>query len=183
MIAATVIMLETRTNDWLSRLKANGPRSVSLLLTALIAMELARIAIALIGGNPVNSPQPILRAPAVHAQAAGLNIQSVISAHLFGIPAVSSASQDPANAPQSSANLVLAGTIATQDPKHGVAIVGDGGPSKVYSVGDRIGGASLHSVYMDRIILDRDGTLETVMLPRQLLAGRGVARRPGVDPN
>jgi general secretion pathway protein C len=111
----------------------------------------------------------------------------VISAHLFGVAAVDSGAQDPANAPQSSANLLLAGTIATQDPKRGVAIISDGGgPSKVYSVGDRVGGASLHSVYLDHVILDRSGALETLQLPRQLLAGnRGAAaaiRRPGVDP-
>jgi general secretion pathway protein C len=65
--------------------------------------------------------------------------------------------------------LLLAGTIATQDPKHGVAIISDGGgPSKVYSVGERIGGASVHSVYLDHVILDRAGALETLLLPRQL---------------
>jgi type II secretory pathway component PulC len=43
--------------------------------------------------------------------------------------------------PESAANLVLAGTIATSDPKRGVAIISDGGPAKVYSVGDNVGGA------------------------------------------
>src|SRR5258708_36787269 len=93
--------------------------------------------------------------------------------------------QDAANARQSNANLVLAGTIATQDPKHGVAIISDGGPSKVYSVGDNVGGASLHSVYLDHVILDRNGPLETLLLPRQLGSGmRGppVVPRSGGDP-
>jgi general secretion pathway protein C len=81
---------------------------------------------------------------------------------------------------------LLMGTIATQDPKHGVGIISDGGaPSKVYSVGDRIGGASLHSVYLEHVILDRGGALETLLLPRQLPpSGRGpaVARRTPGDP-
>jgi general secretion pathway protein C len=83
---------------------------------------------------------------------------------------------------------LLAGTIATQDPKRGVAIISDGGaPSKVYSVGERVGGASLHSVYLDHVILDRGGALETLLLPRQLppssRAPAVVARRvPGADP-
>jgi general secretion pathway protein C len=80
----------------------------------------------------------------------------------------------------------LAGTIATQDPKRGVAIISDAGaPSKVYSVGERIGGASLHSVYLDHVILDRGGALETLLLPRQLppsSRGPAVARRAGGDP-
>jgi general secretion pathway protein C len=186
MIAATVNMLDPRTNEWLSRLQANGPRLASLVLAALIAVELARIVISLLGATPVKSPQPILTGSAPRAPRPALHIQTVISAHLFGIAAIPGA-QDPANAPQSAANLLLAGTIATQDPRRGVAIISDGGgPSKVYSVGDRVGGASLHSVYLDHVILDRAGALETLQLPRQLLAGnRGAAttlRRVGADP-
>lgn len=176
-------MLDTRTTDWLSRLQGNGPRLVSLALAALIAVELARIAISLLGSGPARSLQPIV-APATGIQKPRLDVQSVASAHLFGIATADPSTQDPANAPATTANLVLAGTIATQDPKRGVAIVSDGGPSKVYSVGDKVGGASLHSVYLDRVILDRGGTLETLLLPRQLPSNRGApaARKPGVDP-
>jgi general secretion pathway protein C len=107
----------------------------------------------------------------------------VVSAHLFGVATADPASQDPATAPLSSANLVLAGTIATQDPKHGIAIISDGGPSKVFSVGDKVTGASLFSVYLDHVILDRGGTLETLVLPRLLPGGnRTATRRIGADP-
>jgi general secretion pathway protein C len=186
LIAATVTMLDTHTNDWLSRLKTNGPRLVSLVLAALILLQLFQMGLSLFA-KPLKSPQPVLSATAPRPQRPSLHIQNVISAHLFGMAAVSGGAQDPANAPQTSANLLLAGTIATQDPKRGVAIISDGGgPSKVYSVGDRVGGASLHSVYLDHVILDRAGALETLQLPRQLLAAnRGPAaamRRPGADP-
>ncbi|HEV7612816.1 MAG TPA: type II secretion system protein GspC [Steroidobacteraceae bacterium] len=178
-------MLDIRTHGWLSRLQGNGPRLVSLALAALIAVELARVAIALLSGTPVKSPQPVLTNGAPRSRPSGLDVQSVVSAHLFGVAAVESGTQDPANAPQSTANLVLAGTIATQDPKHGVAIISDGGPAKVYSVGDNIGGATLHSVYLDHVILDRGGALETLLLPRLLgpgMRGPPVVRRPGGDP-
>jgi general secretion pathway protein C len=178
-------MLETRTNEWLSRLQGNGPRLVSLGLAALIAVELARIALSLLGGSPVRSPQPVLTNPAPRTPHAGLDIQSVVSAHLFGVAAVDPSSQDPANAPPTSANLVLTGTIATSDPKRGVAIISDGGPSKVYSIGENIGGASLHSVYLDHVILDRGGQLETLLLPRLLgpgMRGPPLVRRPSADP-
>jgi general secretion pathway protein C len=177
-------MLDARTNEWLSRLQGNGPRLISLILAALIAVELARIAISLLSGGPVRSPQPVLANVAMRGRPAALDVQGVVSAHLFGI-AADQASQDPANAPQSTANLVLAGTIATQDPKRGVAIISDGGPSKVYSVGENVSGASLHSVYMDHVILDRGGALETLLLPRLLGPGMHappVMRRPTVDP-
>jgi general secretion pathway protein C len=90
-----------------------------------------------------------------------------VAAHLFGIASADAVAADPANAPATTANLVLAGTIATQDPKHGVAIISDGGgPSKVYSVGETVGGAKVHSVYLDRVLLDRGGSLEALTLPR-----------------
>jgi general secretion pathway protein C len=109
----------------------------------------------------------------------------VISAHLFGVAVADPTTQDPDHAPLSSANLVLAGTIATQDPKRGIAIISDGGPSKVYSIGDNVNGASLYSVYLDHVILDRAGTLETLILPRLLAGSRAaprVSRRIGADP-
>lgn len=170
-------MFDNRSNEWLSRLPRNGPWLVTLLLSALVAVELARIAIALLGGSPAASlqapPQPAAHSPA-HA---AVDTQSIAAAHLFGIAAAESGAQDPANAPPTTANLVLYGTIATQDPRHGIAIISDSGPSKVYSVGDRIGGAALHLVYLDRVILDRDGNLETLKLPKIVLTGR-----PQIEP-
>jgi general secretion pathway protein C len=179
-------MLDKRAQEWLTRLQGNGPRLASLGLAALIAVELARIAIAFLGGGPVKSPQPEFGNIAPRAgQHAGFDIQSVVSAHLFGIATADPSAQDPANAPPSTSNLVLAGTIATQDPKRGIAIINDGGPSKVYSVGDNVGGASLHSVYLDHVILDRGGALETLILPRLMGPGmhaRPPTRRGGGDP-
>ena len=42
-----------------------------------------------------------------------------------------------------------------------------GGPAKFYSTGDAVpGGARLHAVYADRVIIDRSGQLESLTLPR-----------------
>ena len=186
MIAGTVNMIDTRTNELLPKLQANGPRLASLIFAALILVQLLQIGYSLLS-KPLKSPQPVLSAPAPRPQRSGVDVQTVVSAHLFGVPAPDLA-QNPENAPQSSANLILAGTIASQDPKRGVAIISDaGGPAKVYAVGERISGAVLHSVYLDHVILDRGGALETLLLPRQLPpASHGIAavpvRRPGADP-
>jgi general secretion pathway protein C len=178
-------MLDTRTNEWLPRLQANGPKLASLVLAALILLQLLQIGYSLLS-KPLKSPQPVVTASAPRPQRSGVDIQTVVSAHLFGVPPADLAAQDPENAPQSSANLILAGTIATQDPKRGVAIISDaGGPSKVYAVGERISGAILHSVYLDHVILDRAGALETLLLPRQLppsSRAAAVPRRQGADP-
>jgi general secretion pathway protein C len=175
-------MLDPRNVEWLSRLRGNGPNLVSLSLAALIAVELARIAMSLVSG-PVKSPQPAIVRTTPARPHPGVNVQKVVSAHLFGVAIADPSTQDPANAPLTSANLVLAGTIATQNPKRGVAIISDGGaPAKVFSVGDNVNGASLHSVYLDHVILDRGGTLETLLLPRLLPGGRASARKIGGDP-
>jgi general secretion pathway protein C len=133
----------------------------------------------------VKSPEPIAGHLPPPNPRSGVDVQSVVSAHLFGAYIADPATQDPNNAPLSSANLVLAGTIATQDPKHGVAIISDGGPSKVYSVGENVNGASLYSVYLDHVILNRAGVLETLVLPRLLASSNGrmsPPHRAGPDP-
>jgi general secretion pathway protein C len=167
-----------RFPDWLARIPRNGPWLTSLLLAALIAVELARVVVFLLGGSPVKSLQPAGTPPGDGARRSNVDLAAIIGGHLFGIATVDPGAQDPANAPPSTANLQLAGTIATQDPKKGVAIISDGGPSKVYSVGDNVGGARLHSVYLDHVILDRGGVLETLTLPRLLLAARAPTPEP-----
>jgi general secretion pathway protein C len=166
-------MLDTRTTEWLSRLQANGPSAVAWVLGALIAVELARIAAALLSGQ-VKSPEPVVEASAPRPKP-GVNVQAVVAAHLFGVAVAEPSAQDPNNAPLSSANLMLAGTIATENPKKGIAIITDGGPSKVFAVGDSVNGASLYSVYLDHVILDRGGKLETLLLPRRFAGGSQAA--------
>jgi general secretion pathway protein C len=157
---------------------------MSLALAALIAVELARMAVSLLGGSPLKAPEvmPTRGGPTMARPA--IDLQTVVSAHLFGVAVAEPVNGDPANAPNSTSNLVLAGTIATQDPKRGVAIISDGGPSKVYAVGDGVGGATLHSVYLDRVLLDRGGSLETLLLPH-VLPSRApplVQKPAGADP-
>jgi general secretion pathway protein C len=179
-------MTDPRIQEWLSLAARNGPWLASMLLAALIAIELARATVMLLGANQVHSVQ----VPGAHAGAGmgpglgrtAVNVQSVANAHLFGIAPPEANTQDPDNAPPTTANLVLAGTIATENPAHGVAIISDGGPSKVYSVGDNLSGFRLHSVYLDHVILDRGGALETLTLPRQLPPARPAIARTGGQP-
>jgi general secretion pathway protein C len=78
---------------------------------------------------------------------------------------------------------VLAGVLATSDPKEGMAIIGESAAAaKVVAVGQQVpGGAQLHSVYSDRAIIDRAGVLESVYLPRRT-ASMGSAPPPPPAP-
>lgn len=159
----------------MARLGDRAPQIVTAALAIAIAVELAFVVLGFLGSSGIGSVATP-RGPAVpRPSRPALDVQSIVNAHLFGVaaPAESDTSADASNAPNTSMNLVLAGTIATDDPKHGLAIIGEtAANAKVYSVGDALnGGATLHSVYADRVLLERGGAIEALALPRQLLAG------------
>ncbi|AKJ94163.1 hypothetical protein TVD_01700 [Thioalkalivibrio versutus] len=72
------------------------------------------------------------------------------------------------NAPETRLSLELLGVLATGQG-NGSAIISAGGANvELYHVGDTIGNqlATLHQVRADRVILEREGRLETLRLPR-----------------
>ncbi len=169
-----------------SALVAHGPMLASGVLVIAIAAQLA----ALVWRFLAPPAAPLPAAPGtMAAPAAGVNIAGIVNAHLFGTALVEAAG-DPANAPATSLNLVLAGTIAGQDPKAGWAIIGETAQAaRLYATGATLpGGARLTEVYADRAILDRGGRLESLPLPR-LAGGAPVqigytpAARPAAEPS
>lgn len=162
---------------FLSRLAPRLPAIATWTLGTLLGVQAALVVRSVI---PQPAPVAAIPAGAPSAGAAprrGVEVQSVLNAHLFGVAsAPGEAAGNPADAPQTSLTLVLAGTIASSDPKKGLGIIGEtAANAKVYSVGDSIaGGASLHAVYTDRVILDRGGQLEALLLPRQNQGGGSV---------
>jgi len=131
--------------------------------------------------------QSVLPAPVPPSSVMGnsLNPQSIVNAHLFGAPGQDLT--DPNALPQAQVNLVLAGTMALADPAAGFAIIGDSAASaKFYRVGATLnGGVRLHSVYPDRVVIERNGALETLALPRgqPSMAAPPVARGFNPTPN
>jgi general secretion pathway protein C len=96
-------------------------------------------------------------------------VHDIVAAHLFG-EAADPSKHDPANTQSATANLLLAGTLAMEDPKHGIAIISNSGRSIAYRVGDSVADGELHSVYRDHILLLRRGILESLVFPRSRLA-------------
>jgi general secretion pathway protein C len=148
--------------DWRSTALARAPQIVTFLLALAVAAQLALIVVGLTGRTR-QAPPPVAALPS----APPLDIGGLINAHLFG-NAAAQATGDAANAPPSSMPLVLTGLFATEDPKEGMAIIGESAQAaKFVTVGQQVpGGAQLHSVYNDRAIIDRSGTLESVFLPK-----------------
>jgi general secretion pathway protein C len=151
--------------DWRSQALARAPQVVTFLLALALAAQLALILVGITSRSRQTAPPPAAAAP----PAPQLDIGGLVNAHLFGNAVVQNTNGDGANAPPSSMPLVLAGLLATDDPKEGMAIIGESAPAaKVVAVGQQVpGGATLHSVYNDRAVIDRNGVLESVMLPRR----------------
>ena len=135
------------------------PMCVSIVLSALIAADIAHAYYTM--HTPDNPAQP---QSAHRHQAAPLDVQGIVEAHLFGVPEPALA--DERHTPETLAKLLLEGTIATDSPTQGLAIISGDGPRRVYRVGASVGGAALHAVYFDHVLLSRNGGLESLFLPR-----------------
>lgn len=144
-----------------------GPPIATLVFVVLLAAQLAALLWRLLGSP---GQEAAALPPVTQAAAPAVDLAAIVNAHLFGVAA---ATGDPGDAPATSANLTLAGTLAGRDPDQGWAIIGASGQTaRVYATGASLpGGTRLLAVYPDRVILDRNGARESLMLPR--LSGGG----------
>jgi general secretion pathway protein C len=157
-----------RSDDWRDSL----PLWVSAGLVLVLAWQLVQLLWTALSAGPAAAIAPADDARPAIPSGPPVDISGIVNAHLFGIAPVPG-ELDPSAAPATQMSLVLVGTIAQTDPEKGLAIVGESAAAaRVYAVGKTIaGGTRLHSVYPDRVILDRGGKLEALMLPRKFQGG------------
>ena len=148
------------------------PPWVALLLAILIGWQVAK-AIWLLFPAPEPAAPPPLQAAARTAPGdtgPAVSIERIVDARLFGTPSVDAppALLEQEDAPDTQLSLELRGTIAATEERQALAIIAErGGAERVYFVGDAIpGGATLHAVQLDRVLLRRVGRLEALRLPR-----------------
>jgi general secretion pathway protein C len=173
---------------WVQELKS-GPERTRLLeqrgAQAVVAVLLIALAIdgALILAHALSAsalPPPASstagQAPVRPPVNPTVELASIVNAHLFGVSGV----QAGGNAPQTTIPLILAGVIAEKDPAKGQAIIGDSASAaKLFAVGSMIpGGARLHAVYGDHVLIERAGRLETLPLPRNPMKGGALNNAP-----
>lgn len=166
-VAQTLRLDGELANQFLARL----PDAVAYLLVFLICVRAALFVAALAGpttdGFPASTTAP---APLRNV----VDVPSILRANLFGQspPAAGGA------APTTSLQLVLAGVVASPDEKLGLAMIGSTANSiELKMVGDPLpGGARLHAVHVDRVLLDRGGSIESLPLPE--LVGRLTSAPP-----
>ncbi|MES1195385.1 MAG: type II secretion system protein GspC [Steroidobacter sp.] len=179
---ATLTQLRTLNREQLQSALLKWVQPAILTLAVIgIAWQLAQLTWLIFQPKSSATPVPVVASPAI-TQHSTLNTQAIADAHLFGI--ASAEPRDDANNLQpTQINLVLAGTMAFNDPKEGFAIVGDNAVNaKFYRVGATINGSiRLYAVYTDHVIIDRAGALETLSLPHGPSIGGPPPSRPGVN--
>ena len=169
--------------QWLDRASHTLPQAVMVVLVIAIAWQLVQLTWLLLDRGP--QPQTAVMPPPMQVAPvrSGVDIQAIVNAHLFEVPAVAAA-PDPADAPATQMNLVLSAVFAAEDPSRGLAIIGESAQSaKVFAVGGTVRpGTRLHAVYIDRVILDRGGSLEALALPKRTSGALVINRAPPPPP-
>jgi general secretion pathway protein C len=153
-----------------TQMVARAPQMAVWVLAAALGVQAAVIVTHLAGSGGGPAPHdPAVAGGRAHPP---LNLAALANGHLFGTPPAPPPVDD-ANAPPTNMPLVLTGIISAADPKSGLAIIGTSASnSRVYPVGERVpGNARVHAVYFDRVLLERNGAIEALLLPRKSQAG------------
>jgi general secretion pathway protein C len=158
------------------------PKWIALVLVAAIAWQLARIVWMLVPasslGDPIDArPAGANPAAAGSSDAGRADVETIAAAHLFGeanalavAPPRQEVHDDLA---ETRLNLSLKGTIAANNDEMSAAIIAAAGnEDKVYGIRGTVAeGTILHAVYPDRVILNRNGALEALKLPKEFPEG------------
>ena len=108
------------------------------------------------------------------------DVQAIVNAHLFGVAAVRAPSTRPTVAGHADEPRAGRARSPQTDPGQGLAIIGESAAVArrfTRSARPSLAGTKLHSVYPDRVILDRGGKLEALLLPKQFQGGTRMPRR------
>lgn len=153
-MSITEVISNPRVRQWLPGVLNGG---MLLLLTASLAQWTWLM---------IKPPLPplVVAPPAPPVAANTFALQPLLAAHLFGQVSQELTGRRLDNLPISSLNLVLAGVIASG--AGGYALISVNGQSQEpFAVGQTItDSAVLQAVYPDRVVIRRNGTLESLLL-------------------
>ncbi len=158
------------TNLW-PRIETKLPRLVNILLIVLILITLAKLLWAFFDSNVDTSASKISSTQkTIKPQPRPQYDRKIAQMHIMG-KAIATVTKKVEDAPDTTLNLKLLGVLAS-DKDYGYAIISSGANDiKHYALGDDLpGGATLHAVYPDRVILERDVRMETLRLPKSQAA-------------
>ncbi|MHB8535265.1 MAG: type II secretion system protein N [Sulfuricaulis sp.] len=109
-------------------------------------------------------PPLMLVAPTAVTSTNTFSLPSLLAAHLFGQVSQELTGGRLDNLPISSLNLILTGVIASGSGGYAL-ISANGQPEEPFTIGQTVtGNAVLQAVYPDRVVIRRNGALESLML-------------------
>ena len=169
-------------NGLIAKLPRYEPWAFRLAILVLLLL-LAQATAGLLWDILTPTTRVAVSAPAM-TQAAGTGAStsragvSPVTEDLFGEPVTATATSIE-DAPDTKLDLSLIGVFATGDSS-ALAIIASGRrPEALFAVGDDLpGGATLRAIYADRVILERNGDLETLRLPQESLGGLSTTDGP-----
>lgn len=154
-------------------------------LALLLALALAELTWKIIPAPALN-----LAAPPGNIQGAGTRsggpapgaVWDLARWHLFGEKAAGRDIPSVESLPETQLNLTLSGVVASGNVTGGGAIIAaPGGVEAFYAINAHLpGGATLKEVHPDRVVLERNGRLETLRLPKEGLGNVGGGQQEAV---
>ena len=171
----------------LARASFATPYTVSALLGAVLAWQLAGLTWIAVPAAPAAARAPTDPPPEVRPAAEGPPPATQLARlHLFGRPPPPepAPAQDVPSAPETKLDLALKGIYAAGGGTGIAVIVAGDGAEKVYAVGDTIAGsARITGIFPGRVMLRRGGQPETLHIDRgDALIGGPATRSPAGSP-
>ncbi len=149
----------------------NIARGVMLVTTLYFGWRMASVLWLLAGQDQADLTKPI--AVAAAAQAPVIDGSQLATFAIFKAPTVVDSSA-ATNAPDTALQLKLDGVFVSNNRDQSSAIISDQGQGigKLYRVGQQVsGGATLSAVYVDRVLLQRNGIDEVLRFIKTNLLG------------
>jgi general secretion pathway protein C len=179
---------EQPPEQWLAAINRYVPPGVTAVLVIAIAYQLATITWTLAPGAPAGvTPTARAAADGGDVTQRSSDLGTLPNSHLFGEAHVGATPVVEAvvDAPDTTLSLTLTGILFAGEVAGQAIISANRGQEKTYAIGQAVenaDGATLHSVYADRVLLNRSGRLETLRLPKELTAAVGRAASPLLPP-
>ncbi|MES2488483.1 MAG: type II secretion system protein GspC [Pseudomonadota bacterium] len=140
--------------------------AAQVLLLIAIAIAAARLIWSLVPTPESARWRPATVQTAASTQSNAPKLDLILSAKLFGLYQPQASNLDAA--PDTQLNLTLLGIFAGTTDKESRALIGQpSGDEKPYSIGqDIVDGVNLQAIFADRVVLSRNGQLETLRLDK-----------------